>query len=302
LETLAAITPQAADLIALRGWVGRPRPRFTRAPGGGGGTEGPRRGGLRGRGLDFAELRAYQPGDDVRSIDWRHAARHGLPATRLYREERDRCLRLLVDLGPSMQFGTRVAYKSVIAARAAALAGWSAAANGDRVGGLVWHGGLWTESPMQARRAGVLGVIRELSDTASVSATQAPSLFNDGLHRLGSKLSSSDQIIIISDFRFLDAAAEALLVGLGRRAGACHFLHIHDPFEATPPPPGDYSLSDGATQATIDFADPWVRQAHAAAFDAHCRRVKTLASGSGSRWMQLATDSPLSDLATCLSR
>ena len=76
---------------------------------------------FRGRGIDFEEVRVYQPGDDIRIMDWRVTARTGEPHTKVYREERERPVLFLVDQGASMMFGTQVAFKSVIAARIAAL-------------------------------------------------------------------------------------------------------------------------------------------------------------------------------------
>ncbi len=95
---------------------------------------------FRGRGLEFDEVRAWEQGDDPRTMDWRVTARTGTPHVKIYREERERPVILLADLGPSMRFGTRRALKSVACAEAAALIAWAAADNGDRVGGIV-HGG-----------------------------------------------------------------------------------------------------------------------------------------------------------------
>src|SRR5262245_23111710 len=89
---------------------------------------------MRGRGLDFEELRNYLPGDDVRAIDWRVTARTGTPHVRVYTEERDRPLVLVVDQRQSMFFGTRRAMKSVAALEVTALAAWRALQQGDRVG------------------------------------------------------------------------------------------------------------------------------------------------------------------------
>jgi uncharacterized protein (DUF58 family) len=88
--------------------------------------------------MEFDESRVYLPGDDPRNMDWRVTARAGTPHVKLFREERERPVWLLVDQGPSMRFGTRVAFKSVVAARVAALLGWAAVDRGDRVGGLVF--------------------------------------------------------------------------------------------------------------------------------------------------------------------
>ena len=93
---------------------------------------------LKGRGMEFAEARSYQYGDDVRHIDWRVTARTGTTHTKLFREERERPVMLVLDLSRRMFFGTRQRLKSVQAARIAALTGWRALLRGDRVGGVIY--------------------------------------------------------------------------------------------------------------------------------------------------------------------
>ena len=157
----------AEDLPFHRGIAAVARPgRWTRllasAPGAidsGGGYVSP----YRGRGMEFEEVRAYQPGDDIRNMDWRVTARTGRPHTKLFREERERPVLFLVDLGPSMAFGTRVAFKSVVAARAAALLAWAARDNGDRIGGIVFAGKRHRELRPAARERGMLPFSRHWS-------------------------------------------------------------------------------------------------------------------------------------------
>ena len=93
---------------------------------------------LRGRGLNFEEMRNYLPGDDIRSIDWKATARTGEPHVRVFTEERDRPALLVVDQRMSMFFGTQLNMKSVTAAEAAAIVGFRILAQGDRVGGIVF--------------------------------------------------------------------------------------------------------------------------------------------------------------------
>ncbi len=93
---------------------------------------------FKGRGMEFEEARPYQPGDDIRNLDWRVTARTGKPHTKLFREERERPILLWVDYRNTMFFATKGVYKSVIAARAAALLAWSAHHHGDRVGGIIF--------------------------------------------------------------------------------------------------------------------------------------------------------------------
>ena len=106
--------------------------RGARAP-----VVGPHRSAYRGRGIDFDEVRAYQPGDDVRTIDWRVTARTGCLYSKVFHEERERPVWLLADLGASMRFGSRARFKSVAAARATALIAWVSLLEGDRVGAVV---------------------------------------------------------------------------------------------------------------------------------------------------------------------
>ena len=123
------------DLIGLRFEASRmPLPRNIRAthP-----ISGQLRSKIQGRGVDFSEVRLYQPGDDVRSIDWRVTARTNQPHTKLFQEEKERPVLVLIDQGASLFFGSKVRFKSVAAARLGLSIAWSALAEGDRVGGIV---------------------------------------------------------------------------------------------------------------------------------------------------------------------
>ena len=100
---------------------------------------GPNKSNFRGRGIDFEEVRSYQPGDDIRTIDWRVTARTGNPHTKIFREERERPVLVVTDLGNNMFFGSRRCLKSVLACNVSALLCWAALNQGDRVGGLVFN-------------------------------------------------------------------------------------------------------------------------------------------------------------------
>src|SRR5262245_27716143 len=112
---------------------------------------------LRGRGLNFEELRHYYEGDDTRSIDWLATARLRNPQVRVYTEERDRPVLLVVDQRSSMFFGSRRAMKSVVAAEAAALAAWRVTSLGDRVGAVVFGDADEVANAPMARAAGASG-------------------------------------------------------------------------------------------------------------------------------------------------
>src|SRR5690606_14269604 len=139
------------DLLELRGpgealTINAPRVRVV--------TSGAHLSPYKGRGIEFDESRPYQPGDDLRTIDWRVTARTGKPHTKIFRAVRNRPVIVLPDLPRSMLFATRGAYNAVRAAELAMLVGWSAIANGDRLGGLVLAEGERHEiRPALGRRA-----------------------------------------------------------------------------------------------------------------------------------------------------
>jgi len=117
---------------------------------------------FRGRGVDFLESRAYQAGDDIRTMDWRVTARTGRPHSKIYQEERERPIFVIIDCNPSMFFATRVAFKAVIAARLAALIGWAAMQNGDRVGAFIYGPAGHRDCAPKGGRSGVMQLIRLL--------------------------------------------------------------------------------------------------------------------------------------------
>lgn len=121
---------------------------------------------LRGRGLDFEETRHYQPGDELRSIDWRVTARTQVPHTKVFTEERERPVLIALDQRRSMQFGSRVKFKSVQAAELAALLIWSAQQRGDRVGGFIWNE---NNERMIKPRAGQSATIRLLGQIVAIN-------------------------------------------------------------------------------------------------------------------------------------
>ncbi|MCC5791378.1 MAG: DUF58 domain-containing protein [Legionellaceae bacterium] len=216
---------------------------------------------LRGRGMDFAEVRNYQAGDDIRHMEWRVTARTGKAHVKLYQEERERPVILLCDFNPSMFFGTRVAFKSVIAARLAALLAWTAAREGDRVGGLIFSGQGHEEYLPRGREYGVLPYLAGLShysqrqpaDGAAVSVLSGVLLRSRRVMRPGSTL------VIISDAYQLDADSERHLRRL-RQHNLVLFYHICDPLELAPPPPAPYVLTNGQQELLLDNRQRAIQQ------------------------------------------
>jgi len=231
---------------------------------------------FRGRGMEFAESRIYQPGDDVRSIDWRVTARTGRPHTKLFQEERERPVILLVDLGASMFFGTRTAYKSVVAAETAALIAWAAMGGGDRVGALVaGRSGHMELKPMAGRR-GVLRVLHALAALSRPAADDEEQRIGlrDSLLRARHVARPGSLLVIISDFYGLDEDAAGHLMRM-RQHNDMLACWIHDALEREPPPPGRYGVSDGWQTATLDTLSRRARSRYAESFGAEAERLRT---------------------------
>ncbi len=231
---------------------------------------------FRGRGMEFAESRIYQPGDDVRSIDWRVTARTGRPHTKLFQEERERPVILLVDLGASMFFGTRTAYKSVLAAETAALIAWAAMHGGDRVGALVAGRRAHMEIKPVSGRRGVLRVLRALAALSRPAATDDEGQqieLSDSLLRARHVARPGSLLVVISDFYGLDEDAAGNLSRM-RQHNDMLACWIHDVLEREPPPPGRYGVSDGSQTATLDTLSQRARARYAASFDAQFERLR----------------------------
>jgi uncharacterized protein (DUF58 family) len=253
------------------------------------------------RGMEFAGTRPYQSGDDVRALDWRQTARRGRPYTKLSQEEHERPLQLLVDLGPGMRFGTRVAFKSVLAARAAALLAWRAVAAGDRVGALVWNGGELQAIRAQGRHHGALTVLGCLAAVSAAPPAAPAATLATPLRALACSVRPGSLTVIISDFATQDTEAERTLFALARSTQLL-LLHVYDTFEAQAPPPGRYPITDGQRRLVLDLRSEAARSAYGAAFAARRLALEQLARRSGATLLSLPTHvAPETALAATLA-
>lgn len=256
----------------------------------------------RGRGVDFRESRVYQPGDDIRHMDWRLTARSGRAHTKVFEEEREQGLLLAVDFNPGMRFGTRKRFKSVQAGRAAALLAWLATGSGDRVGLVGFGGGITGEVKPGGGRRGVLRVLRALRDWDAASDAARTSTWSMAMPRIRRLLRPGMRLVVLSDGFDADAAAWSPLAQLAGRHDVAVIL-LRDALEIAPPPPGRYALSSGGIKQTLDFADPAVRAAWPQRFAAMRERVRAESVRIGVRVIELDTDADLKrTLAPLLAR
>lgn len=210
---------------------------------------------FRGRGMEFSEVRQYQPGDDVRSIDWRVTARAQQPYTKLYSEERERPVFFLVDQRASMFFGSQQCFKSVYAAQLVSLLGWGSLHSGDRIGGMIGHSQGVTDIRPKGSQHVLLSLLRQLHQhnnelSSPVSKADEPPL-HQLMHDCLRSLRPGSALVIASDFHDWDSECSKWINRLARHNDIILF-HVHDPIEANLPTAHQLAIGDGTNQVTID--------------------------------------------------
>ena len=226
---------------------------------------------LRGRGLDFDELRAYHPGDDIRDIDWKVTARMRAPYARVYTEERDRATLLLVDQRVNMFFGSRLQMKSVAAAHAAALCVWRVLAQGDRPGAIVFDDHDQVEirpRRSQARAMAILEATCRMNRAlrAEGGERSAPEQLNRVLGRAASLATHDHLVVLVSDLDGADDETTRLLRRISRHNDVLVAL-VYDPLERQLPDASRLVVSDGELQLEFDSSDATLREAFERTFE-----------------------------------
>jgi uncharacterized protein (DUF58 family) len=285
------------DLLALRFRpLGEPRvaPSVVSARG------GTRLSKQRGRGIDFSEVRPYQPGDDVRTIDWRVTARKNIVHTKVFREERERLTLVVVDQTQSMFFGSRERLKSVAAAEFAALAAWRSIRHNDRVGGvIIGNDELAIHKPYRNVKplARFLGDLTRLN-RALVPGTPTPGRRHmaEALMRVRRLARSHYRIYFISDFEPVGDHWRDSFRALARHNEVVA-IRVYDPLERELPPADRYTVTDGRARWQFDAGNRRLRQLYRqrfedaeAAFESVCRnsRVATASLSTDDNVQQAA--------------
>jgi len=246
---------------------------------------------FKGRGVEFDEARPYQPGDDLRTIDWRVTARTGKPYTKVFREERDRPVIIWLDLRKPMMFATRGAYKAVRAAQTAALVAWSAVANGDRLGGLVFSEREHVELRPRLGHRAALRLFSVLTDPAFWERENGEGRELErqrSLLRLMRVARPGSQIFLLSDFRSLADPFEDHLRQLARHSDVS-LVQFFDPLERDLPPPGRYRVHMGSRSVAIDTGGVRSRESYHDRFQALRTPLENLSRLPGVQLLECST-------------
>ena len=270
------LTPDFNELVQLAGKSARLRMKTRRK------MDSKRAGdyasAFRGQGLEFHEVREYRLGDDVRNIDWRVTARMEKPYLKVFTEERERTVLLCVDAGAAMRFGTRKTFKSIQAARTAALLGWMAQGAGDKVGATVFGDvpkGLQFFAPVRGRRA-LWQTLKLLSRKPEAADAKGVAL-EDALVVLNRTAPTGALVFVVSDFARLPDVVEMHLANLRRRCDVI-LVRIDDPADRNLPPMDAVWFSDAKNRILAATGSKSGRDAYARQWDDNRRRLQNIAA------------------------
>ncbi len=240
----------------------------------------------KGRGMEFDEVRLYQPGDDIRSIDWRVTARTGKTHTKLFREERERPIFISVDYRASMQFATRGVFKSVQAAKLAGILAWVAQRHGDRIGGQIFTDNSCHElKPHHGKQA----VLHFFNALVKPETKQMPIDLEQVMGRLSHHVKPGSLVYIISDFRGMNHHIENYLAKLARHCDVTLIL-VYDPLESHLPEKGRYRFTDTTKDIIVDTGDKQRVLNYQQKFQQHCTDLQTLSNKLNIRLLRCASN------------
>lgn len=219
---------------------------------------------LRGRGLNFEEIRRYLPGDDIRQMDWKVTARTRAPHVRVYTEERGRETLLVVDQRLGMFFGSRRNFKSVTAAEVAALAAWRVIAVKDRVAAVVFGDADLTVVPGGGSPNHVMRIFRAILDRNHALAIDrgivpGPGMLNAALQRAERLVTHDALVVVVSDGHGADEETNGILSRIAAHNDVAVAL-IHDPLEVELPDAGTRVFATGDLQLEADTSSAALRR------------------------------------------
>ncbi|WP_339648471.1 DUF58 domain-containing protein [Halopseudomonas pelagia] len=226
---------------------------------------------LRGRGVDFDQVRSYQPGDDIRSIDWRVTARSNKVHTKVFNEERERPVFIMCEQSDRMFFGSQTCTKSVMAADAASLIAWTALAHNDRVGGVIFGAECHEVRPQRNRRA-ILRLFSLLQQANNALQPASQSIGDSQSEPLNLALRHSREVVrpgsilyLLCDHAAIDQVNPTLLVNLAAHNDLV-LLPVYDILESQLPIGKVLEFSQGEERVTLNTADATLRAAYASQF------------------------------------
>lgn len=243
---------------------------------------------FKGRGMSFSDVRLYHPGDDVRAIDWNVTARAGEPYIKVFEEERENTVMLLVDVSGSAVFGSHTQFKEEYLTELCAVLAFSAIANNDKVGVLLFSDRIELFIPPKKGKTHILRIIREI---LTAKPTGRGTDMKGTLQFIHNVLKKRSVCFILSDF--LAAGYEDSLRILARRHD-CIGIHCWDPLERDLPDVGVLRVADAETgeQTWVDTTSTRLRRQYRSTFEQHKANTQNMFRRAGADFLSLCTNQP----------
>ena len=254
---------------------------------------------LRGRGLNFEELRNYLPGDDTRNIDWKVTARTRTPYVRVYTEEKDRTVWLLVDQRVGMFFGSRQRMKSVVAAEVAAISAWRVLSVGDRVGALVFDDSEVSVIPPHRSRERVMQILKQVvkkNHALSAHPDLKPNAgkLNEALKQVSHLARHDCLVCLITDGDGVNSETRKHITRLSEHNDVLTAL-VYDPLEKDMPSAGRLRFANDVGQLEADTSNRKLRLAFQNEFEKKLERIQSASRRFSIPVLKLDTNTPVAD-------
>ena len=248
---------------------------------------------FKGRGMEFEEVREYIYGDDIRDIDWRVTARKIEPYTKIYNEEKDREIVVLLDLTSSMVFGTRKELKSVTAAKIAALLGWMSIKNKDRFGVLIYDGQNIVYHRPQNNLKNLIAILNLISQkTDEILSANYEGSMAEAIQYFEYQQKGQGSLFIVSDFyNFQDEHFKKIAALAKKHQVFC--VRVFDVIEQEPPSDGIYAAEYDAESTIFDSSLPDFRRNYESFFAVHQERIKKNCQKFSCHYMEIRSDIPI---------
>lgn len=291
-ETSKGLFVSLDELIGMRRYVRYMKPRNSQKTSSL--LAGDVKSAFKGRGLEFEEIRAYAFGDDVRDMDWRVTARRDEPYIKVFQEERDREIYVLLDFSATMVFGTKKELKSVFAAKTAALIGWVAIENRDRFGCIIYDG---KQNHVFKAKSGVKNLLAILNTMAKMSEkilkNPQSGNFGKSLKIAEKTVKNQGNIFILSDFSAFDANVKNALFALSQK-GELYMLSVADELEINPPKKGEYMAEYAGHKLVFNTYSEDFTANYKAYFERKRQNIKEFALKTKSIYIELKNGTEIS--------
>jgi len=254
---------------------------------------------LRGRGLNFEELRNYLPGDDTRNIDWKVTARTRTPYVRVYTEEKDRTVWLLIDQRVGMFFGSRERMKSVVAAEVAAISAWRVLSVGDRVGALVFNDSEISVVPPHRSRERVMQILKQVVEKnhalhAGSDLKPNTGKLNEVLKQVSILARHDCLVCLITDGDGLNPETRKHITRLSEHNDVLTAF-IYDPLEKDMPAAGRLRFADDEGQVEADTSNKKLRTSFQSEFEQKLEWIQSASRRFSIPVLPLQTTRPVSE-------